>query len=214
MKLVPSFAFALLLVLCEPVASRTKDPCNCSDCDQTSCESAPACKWGGCDQTGTNYPTCFGGDCTQDNAKYPDCFGGECSQKNSKSPKCLGGDCNQDGSSDAKCLGGECSQRNVKGSASCSEKCDQTGAENPSCVDSEECVRLSVQESRYLRETNHGHGDARRENEEKSEVVRPMPDCKRQCKCILEGGGCFSSSREQEELFLLAMELDVGGTTQ
>eukprot|EP00984_Skeletonema_dohrnii_P034209 scaffold33505_cov101-Skeletonema_dohrnii-CCMP3373.AAC.6 len=44
----------------------------------------------------------------------------------------------------------ECRQRNAKGSASCSEKCDQTGAEISSCIDSEGCARLSVQESRYL----------------------------------------------------------------
>ena len=43
-------------------------------------------------------------------------------------------------------------------------------------------------------------GDARRENEEKSEVVRPMPDCKRQCKCILEGGGLLKLKRASRVL--------------
>lgn len=60
MKLVPSFAFALLLVLFDPVAvaARSSDPCKCGGgyCDQTAltmtdCPKGPKCGGGYCIQT-------------------------------------------------------------------------------------------------------------------------------------------------------------------
>ena len=145
MKLVASFA--LLLLFCDPVASKTSTSCSCGKGklirqlvmhQHASQSNATRRKFLVCFQfhafflkvsdiityffffnRGTNDPTCLGG---------------KCSQTNSVSPICTGGQCTQDGSTNASCMGAKCSQVNVKGSASCTWGCDQRGAVNPTCI--------------------------------------------------------------------------------